>query len=133
MGIFGGTGASGDAGNGKTIIARGCTIRGELTGSDAVHVDGTFEGSIIDVSMVSIGLNGEVRGTIRARRVVISGRFEGEIRTGTLDLMQKAMVKGEVCCEQLSVERGGVLDGRCCQEAYEASCGDAVALPAPLA
>ncbi len=98
-----------------------------------MHVDGTFEGSIIDVSMVSIGLNGEVRGTIRARRVVISGRFEGEIRTGTLDLMQKAMVKGEVCCEQLSVERGGVLDGRCCQEAYEASCGDAVALPAPLA
>ncbi|HET19866.1 MAG TPA: polymer-forming cytoskeletal protein [Chromatiales bacterium] len=132
MGFFGGNGASGDAGDGKTILARGCSLRGELISQGAVHVDGEFEGSILGASNVSIGVNGRVNGLIRSRSLIISGEFEGEIQCASLELMQQAKVRGDVRCEQMTVEKGGVLEGRCTRMNFEIEqVGQPSALPAP--
>lgn len=98
-----------------------------------MHVDGDFEGSILGASNVSIGVQGRVNGLIRARSLIVSGEFEGEIQCASLELMHQAKVRGDVRCEQLTVEKGGVLEGRCTRISYETEqvATEYGALPAP--
>ncbi|MEW6446392.1 MAG: polymer-forming cytoskeletal protein [Pseudomonadota bacterium] len=97
-----------------------------------MHVDGEFDGGISGAAMVSVGVQGVVRGVIRARRVIVSGRVHGDLHCSLLELMRQAQVEGDVHCEQLTVEKGGLLEGRCTRVSYEdgVAC-EPVALPAP--
>ena len=115
----------------KTIIADGCRITGELTTLGTVLLEGEFDGTIKEASSVSVGTRGRMKGMIRAKSVVLSGQVEGEIHCSTLEMLSQARVTGEVYCEQLTVEKGGVLDGRCSNTAFEATGGAAqLTLPA---
>lgn len=98
-----------------------------------MHVDGEFEGSILGASNVSIGVNGHVNGLIRSRSLIISGEFEGEIQCASLELMPQAKVRGDVRCEQMTVEKGGLFEGSCTRTNFEMEqvVGPPSALPAP--
>jgi len=104
----------------KTIIADGCLVTGELTTLGMVLLEGQFDGTIKEASSVSVGIRGRMKGTIRAKSVVLSGNVEGVIHCSTLEMLSQARLTGEVYCEQLTVEKGGVLDGRCSQTPFEA-------------
>ena len=70
---------------------------------------------------MSVGVRGRMHGLIRAQSVIVAGQFEGVIHCASLDMLSQARVTGEVHCEQLMVEKGGVLDGRCNHAPYEAT------------
>src|SRR6266481_9206397 len=61
---------------GKSVI-----IRGELSGSEDLYLDGEVEGSIdlIEHSLV-IGPNGRIRASIAARELVLHGKVEGNVQ-----------------------------------------------------
>lgn len=113
----------------KTIIADGCLITGELTTLGVVLLEGQFDGTIKEASSVSVGIRGRMKGTIRAKSVVLSGHVEGVIHCATLEMLSQARLTGEVYCEQLTVEKGGVLDGRCSQTPFEAVGAAQLGLP----
>ncbi|MEW5837447.1 MAG: polymer-forming cytoskeletal protein [Pseudomonadota bacterium] len=117
----------------KTIIADGCQITGELTTLGAVLLEGEFDGTIKEASSVSVGTRGRMKGVIRAKSVILSGQVEGEIRCSTLEMLSQARVTGDVYCEQLTVEKGGVLDGRCSNTPFEATGTAQLVLPASRA
>src|SRR5581483_9740934 len=70
------TPASGLANIGKSV-----TIRGDISGSEDIYVDGHVEGSIqLNGNSLTIGPNGHIKANINARNVTVSGSVEGNIQ-----------------------------------------------------
>jgi len=121
---------------GSTVIGKSVVIRGELSGSEDLYIDGDVEGTVtLPESRLTIGPNARVRADIHVRDVIIFGHLTGNVQaTGRVDLRQSALVNGDILAGRLSIEESAVLTGRVelkvTSEAPKPST-PAVAVPAP--
>src|SRR5256886_7687773 len=96
-------------------ISQGIRIKGEVTGSEDLFVDGVVEGklSLTTNSCLTIGPNGSVKADVIAREVIVRGKIEGKV-TGRdrVQLWSTGQVTGEVQTDRLSIEDGALLLGR---------------------
>lgn len=99
---------------GSTVIGKSVIVRGELSGSEDLFIDGDVEGTItLEESRLTIGPNAQVRADISVRDVVVFGQLTGNVQaTGRVDLRQSARVKGDILAGRLSIEESAVLTGR---------------------
>lgn len=97
--------------SGTTVIAAGTKLVGDLALSDNLHVDGNVEGTVKSDAEVSIGEQGIFDGDITAARVMISGRFTGNIDAERLEIVSSGMVSGTVSVGQLVIESGAQFNG----------------------
>jgi cytoskeletal protein CcmA (bactofilin family) len=93
---------------GKSVI-----VRGELSGSEDLFLDGTVEGSIdLQDHMLTVGSNGRVRANIRARQVIVLGRVEGNISgVERVELKKSAAVTGDIHTQRILIEDGAYFKG----------------------
>jgi cytoskeletal protein CcmA (bactofilin family) len=96
-------------------ISQGIKIKGELTGSEDLFVDGIVEGklSLTTNSCLTVGPNGHVKADVSAREVIVRGKIEGKV-TGRdkVQLWSTGQVIGEVQTDRLAIEDGALLRGR---------------------
>src|SRR5438132_7377269 len=96
-------------------ISQGIRIKGEVTGSEDLFVDGIVEGklSLTTNSCLTVGPNGHVKADVSAREVIVRGKIEGKV-TGRdrVQLWSTGQVTGEVQTDRLSIEDGALLRGR---------------------
>ncbi|HKV62140.1 MAG TPA: polymer-forming cytoskeletal protein [Candidatus Acidoferrum sp.] len=96
-------------------ISQGIKIKGELTGSEDLFVDGLVEGklSLTTNSSLTVGPNGHVKADVSAREVIVRGKIEGKV-TGRdkVQLWSTGQVIGEVQTDRLAIEDGAFLRGR---------------------
>src|SRR5438876_10154623 len=96
-------------------ISQGIRIKGEVTGSEDLFVDGMVEGklSLTTNSCLTVGPNGHVKADVLAREVIVRGKIEGKV-TGRdrVQLWSTGQVTGEVQTDRLSIEDGAPLLGR---------------------
>jgi cytoskeletal protein CcmA (bactofilin family) len=99
---------------GSTVIGKSVVIRGELSGSEDLYIDGDVEGTItLEESRLTIGPNAKVRADIHVREIVVFGQLTGNVQaTGRVDLRQSAQVKGDILAGRLSIEESAVLTGK---------------------
>jgi cytoskeletal protein CcmA (bactofilin family) len=97
----------------QATIGRTLVIKGEITGSEALYVDGRIEGKIImPESRVTIGRNGKVDASIQAKEVVIMGKVNGNIEcSDRVDIRAEGSVSGDISTVRISVEDGAALKG----------------------
>lgn len=97
----------------QATIGRTLTFKGEITGSEALYIDGHVEGKIVmPESRVTIGRNGKVDASIQAREVVIMGKVTGNIDcSDRVDIRSEGMVSGDISTVRISVEDGAALKG----------------------
>jgi len=99
----------------SACISQGIRIKGEVTGSEDLFVDGVVEGklTLTSNSCLTVGPNGTVRADVSAREVVVRGKIEGNI-TGRdkVELWSTGQVTGEVHTDRLAIEDGALLRGR---------------------
>ena len=118
---------------GATVIGREMKVRGELSGSNDLLVDGEIEGVIrLTAARLTVRADGRVHATIAAQDVVVMGHIEGEIRaTGHVELRNGAVVLGDIFAARLSIEEGatmrGGVDPSRANEPFPASSGGDVA------
>ena len=95
-------------------IGKSVVIRGELSGSEDLYVDGQVEGKIeLQGNSLIIGPNGKVKAEVNAKAAVIEGKVEGNIRTaGRTDLKKSAVVLGDIFTQRFSIEEGAYLKGK---------------------
>jgi cytoskeletal protein CcmA (bactofilin family) len=88
-------------------------IKGELSGSEALYIDGRVEGKIsLPDNRVTIGRNGSVQANITAREVVVMGKVSGNIEcSDRVDIRSEGSVTGDVSTIRISVEDGAILKG----------------------
>lgn len=94
-----------------TILAEGCTVKGELCVAGNILVAGYVEGKIACQNSVSVGVAGAVRGTVRAREVVVSGMMDGDVCAEVVEILAGGRIQGTIQAEQLIIERGGFFSG----------------------
>jgi len=99
---------------GSTVIGKSVIIRGELSGSEDLFMDGQIEGTItLTDSRLTVGPNARVSADIHVQDVIIFGRVDGNIKAiGSIDLRQSAVVTGDVLAGRLSIEESAVIKGR---------------------
>ncbi len=94
---------------GKSVI-----IKGHLSGSEDLYVDGVVEGTIeLQGNNLVIGPNGNVRATIQAKGVVVQGKLEGDIRaTERAELRKSAVAVGDIVTQRIAIEDGAYFKGK---------------------
>ena len=97
----------------QATIGRTLTIKGEITGSEALYIDGKIEGKIImPESRVTIGRNGKVDASIQAKEVVVMGKVTGNIDcSDRVDIRAEGSVSGDISTVRITVEDGAALKG----------------------
>jgi cytoskeletal protein CcmA (bactofilin family) len=107
QGLFG-RGEEGMANIGKSI-----TIKGDLTGSEDIVVEGTVEGKVdFPQNQLTIGANGTAKAEITAKHIVVIGRVTGNVHgTERVEIQATGVVEGDVSSPRLVVAEGAVLNG----------------------
>ncbi len=97
----------------QATIGRTLVIKGEISGSEALYIDGRIEGKItMPESRVTIGRNGKVDASIQAREVVVMGKVTGNIEcSDRVDIRSEGSVNGDISTVRISVEDGASLKG----------------------
>ena len=97
----------------QATIGRSLVIKGEISGSESLYVDGRIEGKItLPDNRVTVGRNGVVQASITAREIVIMGKVNGNIECGDrVDIRSEGSVTGDVSTIRISVEDGAILKG----------------------
>jgi cytoskeletal protein CcmA (bactofilin family) len=97
----------------QATIGRTLVIKGEVTGSESLYVDGRIEGTIsFKDHRVTVGRNGVVTANIAAREVVIMGKVTGNVEcSDRVDIRSEGSLTGDVVSQRISVEDGAMLRG----------------------
>jgi cytoskeletal protein CcmA (bactofilin family) len=95
-------------------IGKSVFIKGELSGSEDIYVDGQVEGSIhLSGNNLTIGPNGRVRANISAKNVTIGGTLDGNIVAGERTEFRKtAVANGDVQTKRIAIEDGAFFKGK---------------------
>ena len=94
-------------------LGKSVMIKGEVSGSEDLYIDGNVEGSIdLKGNSFTLGPNGRVKANINARSAVIHGKLEGNITaTDRVDLKQSAIVTGDIVTQRISIDEGAFFKG----------------------
>jgi cytoskeletal protein CcmA (bactofilin family) len=100
--------------NAAACISQGIRIKGEVTGSEDLFVDGQVDGKLsLTNGSLTIGPNGQVRADVTAREVIVRGKVEGKVSgRDKVQLWSTGQVTGEVQTDRLAIEDGAMLRGK---------------------
>src|SRR5215471_4320310 len=96
-------------------IGQGIRIKGEVTGTEDLFVDGFVEGKLNLAANCSltIGPNGNIKADLVAREIIVRGRVEGKvIARDKLQIGSTGEINGEVQTGRLAIEDGATLRGK---------------------
>lgn len=95
-------------------ISTGTVVKGEITSSNDIRIDGTFEGKIYSKGRVVVGEKALIKGDIICSNVDFWGTMEGNFFVkDTLSLKSSSKVKGDLHIKRLQVELDAKFDGTC--------------------
>ena len=94
-------------------IGKSVVIKGELSGSEDLYLDGEVEGSIeLHDHNLTIGPNGRVRANINAKAVVVQGKVDGSISgSERVELRKSGVLVGDIVTERIVIEDGAYFKG----------------------
>ena len=97
----------------RSMIRKTLFIKGEITGSESVHIEGKVEGSItLPGDRVTVGRNGRVSANIAAQDIVVLGEVLGSCNASDhLDIRRDGSLYGDIVVSRISVEEGAYLTG----------------------
>jgi cytoskeletal protein CcmA (bactofilin family) len=97
----------------QASIGKSLVIKGEVTGSESLYIDGRVEGSIhLPGNRVTVGRNGVVAANITAREAVILGKVRGNVTaTDRVDIRNEGSLTGDVIAQRISIEDGAYFKG----------------------
>jgi cytoskeletal protein CcmA (bactofilin family) len=95
-------------------IGKSVVIKGELSGSEDLYVDGEVEGTIqLQGNNLVIGPNGHVHADVNAKAAVIQGKLEGNIRASDrVELRKSAVIVGDIVTQRIAIEDGAYFKGK---------------------
>ena len=97
----------------QATIGKSLVIKGEVTGSESLYIDGRVEGSInLSGNRVTVGRNGVVAANINAREIVVLGKVRGNLTASDrVDIRSDGSLTGDVIAARISIEDGAFFKG----------------------
>jgi cytoskeletal protein CcmA (bactofilin family) len=95
-----------------SIIAFGMKVLGDIETSGVVKIEGSVEGTIRGARQVLVGRQGEVKGDVHAREVVVGGKIDGTITASErVEIQGTSAVNGDIYTKSIIVLEGGRING----------------------
>jgi len=96
------------------IIGRNTVLKGTVTASDSLRIDGEVTGEVLTTSDLIVGVHGRVNAAVVARNAVVAGTVTGEMAIEeSLELLFTAKILGNINVKSLAVDDGAVFEGNC--------------------
>jgi len=97
----------------QSMIGKSLFIKGEITGSESIHIEGKVEGSIaLPGDRVTVGRDGRVSANIAAQDIVVLGEVLGSCNASDhLNIRRDGSLCGDIVVSRISVEEGAYLTG----------------------
>ena len=89
-------------------------VKGEITGNEDLHIDGTVEGLVqLEDRKLTVGASAKVTADIIAREVVVFGKVQGNLRASDrVEIKRDGSVTGDITTSRISIEDGAYFKGR---------------------
>ena len=104
-------GAKTMAGSTFSVFGADIRIKGDVTASADLHVDGKIEGDVSCTALVQ-GETSEIVGAVSAETARLAGLVRGTITVRELVVLRSARIHGDVHYDALTIEQGAQVDGR---------------------
>src|SRR5690348_8665399 len=97
----------------QATLGKSLVIKGEVTGSESLYIDGRVEGAInLPGNRVTVGRNGQIQANINAKELVVLGKVKGNITASDrVDIRNEGSLAGDVVCQRISIEDGAYFKG----------------------
>ncbi len=97
----------------QATLGKGLVIKGEISGSESLFIDGKVEGTInLPGNRVTVGRNGQVAANITSREIVVLGKVRGNITAqDRVDIRSEGALTGDVTAARISIEDGAFFKG----------------------
>ena len=97
----------------QATIGKSLVVKGEVSGSESLYIDGKVEGAInLPGNRVTVGRNGQVAANIVAREIVVLGKVRGNCQASDrVDIRSEGSLTGDVIAARISIEDGAFFKG----------------------
>jgi len=101
------------AGGETAYIGKSLLIKGEVSGSEPIHIEGRIEGSIsLPGGHVSVGREGVVTSSVQAGEVIIRGTLQGNVTASDrVEIHRGGNLIGKVVTQRISIQDGAEMQG----------------------
>ncbi|MCW5966517.1 MAG: polymer-forming cytoskeletal protein [Bryobacterales bacterium] len=101
------------ASHGPAMVGKAVMVKGEIQSREDLYIDGEIQGTVdLMESKLTIGPNGKIQATIRAREVVVFGTVQGNVEaTEKIDIRKEAKLVGDIRTARIVIEDGAFFKG----------------------
>ena len=94
-------------------IGKSLQLKGEITGSEDLLIDGEVEGVIeLKENSLTVGPNGSVKADVSARSLTVMGHLRGNVRAGEkIEICKTGSLEGDLSTARIVIEDGAVFRG----------------------
>src|SRR5690242_664033 len=94
-------------------IGKSVLVKGELSGSEDLYIDGQVEGTIeLREHNLTVGPNGRVDANINAKEVILLGTVKGNIRAvERVEIRKSGSLIGDLVAARVTIEDGAYFKG----------------------
>ncbi len=110
-------------------IGKSVVIKGELSGSEDLTIEGQVEGSIeLEQHVLTIGPHARIRAEVSAKTVVVLGEVMGDIKaTDKVAIRDSGTVSGDIVAPKVAISEGARFRGGIDMQSTATPQGDATA------
>lgn len=103
-----------------SIIGKGTSWKGEISGSGGIRIEGLYEGGIDIDGLIIVDQQGRVESElIQADTVIVAGAVRSNIHAKRVEIRSTGRVWGDVTTVKFSTEEGAYLRGKIQMEEEE--------------
>lgn len=99
-----------------TLLGKNTKIKGDITFSGVLVLDGSVDGSLIgskNDDILTINESGMVTGKVQVANIIVNGSVNGDIiAAGKIEVASKANIEGNVYYKNIEMETGSKINGQ---------------------
>lgn len=99
--------------NSAAVIGKSVIVKGQIYSREDLTIDGEVEGTVeLQEHRLTIGPNGKVTASIKAREIVVLGTVHGNVEASDkIDIRKEAKLVGDIRTARIVIEDGAYFKG----------------------
>jgi cytoskeletal protein CcmA (bactofilin family) len=98
---------------GNAVLGKSVIVKGQIFSREDLTIDGEVEGTVeLQEHRLTVGPNGRVTASIKAREIVVLGTIHGNVETtDKIDIRKEAKLVGDIKTARIVIEDGAYFKG----------------------
>ncbi len=98
---------------GQAVLGKSVIVKGQIFSREDLTIDGEVEGTVeLQEHRLTVGPNGKVTASIKAREIVVLGTIHGNVETtDKIDIRKEAKLVGDIRTARIVIEDGAYFKG----------------------